>query len=376
MKRQTFPHAKRYTDARGKARWRYRRKGFVKQLGTAYGSEEFKRRYAEAEAEFHDQKATGAGADRTIPGSLSALVASFYKSPRWKNLSPATQRSYRGPIEYLRTRFADRAIRDLKRRDVINILSQKSETPAAANNLRKRFAQLIDHAVDLDWIKSNPVRLAKPYELAGEGFHTWDETEIARFYAVHPQGTMAHRAVTLMLYTGAARVDAVKLGPWNIKDTPRGPRIEYRRQKMQNRQGVKVSIPIHPELAELLADLPPDRPFLATAYGKARTANGLGNSMRKWCDAAGLSECSAHGLRKACATRLAEAGATPFQIMAVTGHKTLAEVQRYTESFARCDGADSAFDLLLTRPNGEQKVVNLFHRFATKPTQPVEKKGR
>lgn len=376
MKKTAFPHAKRYTDARGKARWRYRRKGFVKQLGTAYGSEDFKRRYSEAEAEFHGQRIDGAGASRTIPGSLSALVASYYRSPEWRGLSDSTKRTYRGPIEALRAKYGSQPVTAIRPRHVRKILAQKADTPAAANNLRKRFAQLLDHAISLDWIETNPVRSAKAYKLASEGFHTWDESEIARFYAVHPQGTMAHRAVTLMLYTGAARVDAVKLGPWNIKDTPRGPRIEYRRQKMQNRQGVKVSIPIHPELAKLLADLPQDRPFLATAYGKARTANGLGNSMRKWCDAAGLPECSAHGLRKACATRLAEAGATSFQIMAVTGHKTLAEVQRYTESFERCSGADGAFDLLQARSNGEQKVVNLSHMFTTKPTQPVEKKGR
>ncbi len=40
--------------------------------------------------------------------------------------------------------------------------------------------------------------------------------------------------------------------------------------------------------------------------------------------------CKAHGLRKAAARRLAEAGCTAKQIQAITGHKTLAEVERYT----------------------------------------------
>ena len=39
---------------------------------------------------------------------------------------------------------------------------------------------------------------------------------------------------------------------------------------------------------------------------------------------------SSHGLRKAMCRRLAEAGCTPHQIMAVSGHKTLSEVTRYT----------------------------------------------
>lgn len=86
--------------------------------------------------------------------------------------------------------------------------------------------------------------------------------------------------------------------------------------------------------------------------------------MRDWCDKAGLATCAAHGRRKACARRLAEAGATAHEIMAVTGHKTLAEVQCYTESAMREGLADQAFAKLISRPNREQTVVNLPHRLA------------
>ncbi|MFT8354679.1 MAG: tyrosine-type recombinase/integrase [Gluconobacter japonicus] len=41
---------------------------------------------------------------------------------------------------------------------------------------------------------------------------------------------------------------------------------------------------------------------------------------------------SPHGLRKAAARRLAEAGCTPHQIAAITGHATLSEVERYTRA--------------------------------------------
>lgn len=44
--------------------------------------------------------------------------------------------------------------------------------------------------------------------------------------------------------------------------------------------------------------------------------------------------------------RLAEAGATPHEIMSVTGHKTLAEVERYTEKVRRAGLADRAMQLL------------------------------
>ena len=47
---------------------------------------------------------------------------------------------------------------------------------------------------------------------------------------------------------------------------------------------------------------------------------------------AGLKNCSAHGLRKAAASRLAELGATELEIGAVTGHKTSKEISRYTQA--------------------------------------------
>jgi integrase len=372
VKRSRFPEAKSYRDRHGRTRWRYRHKGFSRDLGTDFGSDEFKRRYAEAEAECRGRRKAGAGADRTIPGSLSDLVASYYKSPEWRSIGESTKRTYRGPIEKLRKMHGDKPIAHLGRAHVMAILAEKADTPSAANNLRKRLAQLLDHAIALDWIKVNPARLVKPYRIEGGGYHAWDEGEIARFFEVHEPGTLAHRAVTLMLYTGAARVDAVKMGPWNIKDE----RIEYRRQKTIRTNGVMVSIPIHPDLAEVLAGLPDDRPFLATAYGQPRSPDGLGNTMREWCDKAGLKACSSHGLRKACARRLAEAGASAHEIMAVTGHKTLAEVQRYTETATREGLADDAFAKLLARPNREQTVVNLPQRFATKTEQAIENKGK
>lgn len=371
--KRSYPDATAYTDRHGKRRWRFRKgAGFSRELGTEYGSEDFIRRYEAAQIEHRTGKKVGAWAARTVPGSVNDLVASWYLSPDWKALADLTKKTYRGVIEPFRAKHGDKPVNRLERRHVMGFLAEKAETPSAANNLRKRLAQILDHAIALEWIKVNPARLTKAYKIAGDGFHAWDEGEIARYFEVYDLGTMAHRAVTLMLYTGAARVDAVKLGPMNLK----GDRIEYRRQKTAKTNGVLVSIPVHPDLAAVLADLPNDRPFLATAYGKGRSPDGLGNLMREWCDKAGLPECSAHGLRKACARRLAEAGASAHEIMAVTGHKTLAEVERYTASALREGMADSAFAKLLSRPNREQTVVNLPHRFAKNSTNAMKKKGK
>jgi hypothetical protein len=175
--------------------------------------------------------------------------------------------------------------------------------------------------------------------------------------------------------TGAARVDVVKLGQFSIKQANEGGRIEYSRQKTRKSNGQLVSIPLHPDLLKVLTECGNENgTFLQTDYGKQRSAEGLGNAMRKWCNEAKLPECSGHGLRKACARRLAEAGATAPEIMSITGHKTLAEVQRYIAEANRELMADAPMNKLMARPNGEQTMVNLTDMFATKyPNQLINK---
>src|SRR4051812_43026745 len=60
---------------------------------------------------------------------------------------------------------------------------------------------------------------------------------------------------------------------------------------------------------------------LITRHSRPYTPQGFGNASRDWCDQAGLPQCSAHGLRKACARRLAESGAQVSEIMSSTGHR-------------------------------------------------------
>lgn len=68
-----------------------------------------------------------------------------------------------------------------------------------------------------------------------------------------------------------------------------------------------MEIPIIPELQRIIDQTATgDLAFLVTAFKRPFTSNGFGNRFRKWCDEAGLKDCSVHGLRKAAAARLAE----------------------------------------------------------------------
>jgi integrase len=341
MKQQAFPNATHFRDRHGKLRWRYRKGGVTYSLGSVYGSEEFIVRYTAAlkGERLQSGQATGKVLSGSLTGSLSSVIERWYQSSEWGRLGDVTRRGYRYIAERLRTEHGTKRVTELERRHIKGFMAQKVNTPSAANNDLRVWRFLLDQAQEDGLIPTNPARTIKKFATGSAGFHTWTEDEIAAFYQTHAVGTAAHLCMTLMLHTAASRADAVALGPANV----RAGRIRYSRQKMKTRDGVLVDIPIHPALAELLATLPDGQDtFLQTTQGKPRSANGMGTAMRSWCNAAGLPQCASHGLRKACSRRLIEAGATPHEMMAVTGHKTLAEAQRYAETFERSSAADRA----------------------------------
>lgn len=93
--------------------------------------------------------------------------------------------------------------------------------------------------------------------------------------------------------------------------------------------------------------------FLVTGFGRPFTRAGFGNWFRDRVQEAGLPDCcAAHGLRKAAARRLAEAGCSPSQIAAITGHRTLKEVARYT---AAASQAHLTKDALATQMRAERE---------------------
>ena len=113
----------------------------------------------------------------------------------------------------------------------------------------------------------------------------------------------------------------------------------------QQKTGIELTIPIHATLAAIIAGTPADHlTLLTTQTSRPFSAAGFGNWFRDRCNEAGLAHCSAHGLRKAVARRLAEAGCTMHEIAAITGHASLSEVQRYTKAVGQARLARAAMD--------------------------------
>lgn len=349
-----FPHVSAFRDRHGKLRYRFRKTGAkTVYLPGVPGSPEFAAAYSDAIAGRSTRQQVGA--QRTKPGSINALAAAIYESAEWKLKRETTRATYRGIIERLRADYGDLDVRVLAPKHVYAMRDKKADTPAAANNLLKVLRYMLDFAVSRQMRPENPAAKVKPINYKTDGFHTWSEAEIATFERRWHVGTRERLAFDLLLYTAQRSGDVRRMGRQNLTGT--GIRLK------QEKTGAELEVPVHPRLAASLAHVPAGQMlFLVTQHGVGFTAGGFGNWFRDACRAAGLPSCSAHGLRKSAATRLADAGCTEAQIMAVTGHQTTKEVQRYT---AKRDQRRLAADALARiGTDSERELANLVTRLA------------
>ena len=343
-------HCSWNTDRHGKRRVRFRLRGFTTYLTGTPWSEDFMRQYATA-LDGVKARANEVGAGRTVPGSFNALCVSYYRSPEFRGLKASTQVMRRNIIERFRLAHGDKPLKGLGRAHIQQIIGDKAATPEAANNLLKVLRVLMAYAVGLDMIPSNPAASVKKYRSRGEGFHTWNEDEIAQFKRRHEIGSRPRLALALLLYTAQRRGDMVRLGWQHLS----GDTIAVRQEKTDT----PLMIPMHPELIRALASIPrTNLTFLMTEKGAPFTPAGFGNWFRDQCNAAGLPQCSAHGLRKSAATRLADAGCSQAQIKAMTGHRSDSALAPYTRAADQQRLARQALGMQLGA-EGEQRLSNL-----------------
>lgn len=339
MKAKPPKYCQGFVDRHGKARWYFRRPGYPRlPLPGLPWTPEFMAAY---EAASKGEK-VAVGKDKSPPGSLSALIVSYYSTSDFKGLGESTKTTYRGIIERFRAEHGHRIVKEMQRPHVQKILAQKAETPAAANNLLRMLHLLMRHAVEQGWRRDDPTQGVRKIRNRTAGFLTWEEEHIEAFERHHKLGTRAHLALMLLLYTGQRRSDVVRMGHQHVRNGFLSI--------VQQKTGQPVDIPLHASLSAILDRLPVDNPaFLMTSQGRPFTPAGFTNWFRDRVQEAGLPDgLSPHGLRKATCRRLADAGCTPHQIMAISGHKSLAEVTRYTVAAGRKNLAAQAMRALDT----------------------------
>jgi integrase len=324
-----------FTDRHGKARRYFRCRGSKQvRLPGLPGSQEFMEAYQAAlESGGHRE----IGAKTSAAGTVGALVSGYLNNQAFKNLAPQTQRSRGRILERFREEHGNKRVATLQRHHVQRMLDGKADKPSAARSLLNALRVLMDFAIEDGIRNDNPTLGVRRAKITSAGWRTWTEEDIAAFEAKHPVGTQARLAMALMLFTAQRRSDVVRMGRQHVRNGA----IEVRQQKT----GALLVIPIHPDLQTILAATPSNHlPFLNTTHGKPFTsAASFGNWFGERCREAGLPKgTAAHGFRKAACRRLAEAGCSASEIMAISGHKSISEVQRYCAAVDQARMARSA----------------------------------
>ena len=328
-------------DRHGNVRLYFRRNGRKIRLRGPSGSPEFLTDYRRAANPPKEANVQTEKMGRVVPRSIRWLCVQYYKSAMFTELDPRTQKVRRSILERFcqNKNEGDKPFALLLPRHIRVRRDEMADRPEAANGMVKALRQLYRFALRYDLHDDNPADKVEYLKGNPDGFHSWSLAEIEKFEDAHPIGTPARLALALALYTGQRRADLVTLGKQHVRDGW----LIFTQHKGRNSKPVRMEIPVIPALQRVIDATPTgDLTFLVTAFNRPFTSNGFGNRFRKWCDEAGLQNCSVHGLRKAAAARLAELGCTEQEIMAITGHRTSKEVTRYTRAASQKTRAESA----------------------------------
>jgi integrase/recombinase XerD len=362
-----------FIDARGKPRHVFRRKGHRRvTIRGKPGSQEFMDHYHELVEETGGHSSSQIGESKAKPGSVNALAIALYKDDVFlKGLAKDTQGPWRRIIDHFREfktpsgrLYGENPIATIKKERITDFL--KGKTANAQKNNLKAIRFLIRFAMsqpegELAHDPTEGIELLKGTK--SKGHMTWLEPQVEQYRKHHQLGTVARLAIELLLNIAARRHDAHLIGQQHI----RNGKLTWRPHKTLRTTAKQLSIRIMPNLQAALDAIPEALradgalTFLVNDYGKPfASAAAFGNKFADWCVAAGLKPvlCDdgrirnyrAHGLRKSALRALAHAGATGVELMAVSGHSSLEQVQEYLDEVDQERAAEAAMDKLSTLP--------------------------
>lgn len=321
--RPRLPFAQKHVTRHGAVVWYVRKgKGPRIRLRAPYGSPEFMAQYHVAIRDMATSAPRKAAA-----GSIEWLVIQYRDSAAWHKLSTATKRQRENIFKHLIAKAGTLTYQSLTKKSIEASMVAREETPAAARHLLEAIRGMMKFAVKAEYVDHDPTDGIDTPRRKSDGFHSWTEEECDRFEARWPVGTRERLAYDILLYTGLRRGDAVAFGRQHVKNGI----ATILTQKTQE----VVTIRILPQLAKSIAASPTGTlTFITGEKGKPMTKESFGNWFREVCAIAGVPG-SAHGLRKAGATRAADAGATGHELMAMYGWRSTRMADIYTRKANR-----------------------------------------
>ena len=319
--KKDLPYVNAYRDRHGTMRYYYRRK---------FGDEVVRRtlphldapNFLEAYNAANTRPARAEPSQTIVPGTFKALCHEYEHSAEFGQLAKSTQRETRYVLNALVAKHGDNPITKFERRHIRILRDSMKDKPGAANKMLRVLKVLLGFAVEREYIDRSPAARIKM--LKGGEHRAWTAEEMAAFEQRWPIGTLQRTGYALALLTGQRRADIAAL-KWAHAA---GETFKLTQQKTNT----VLVIPIHPELKKALNAVHPRAETILAKNERALSPVYFGHLMASAIEAAGLDvKCVLQGLRKSAAVALIDAGCTPHQAMAITGHKTAQMLELYAK---------------------------------------------
>lgn len=276
------------------------------------------------------------GPKSTLTGSLSAACMAFRGSPTFRRQSPVYQAILRRNMDVIQADYGHVAIKAIRPKHISADLAKLEGTRPLTR--LKTWRKVMAHAKAIGLVEDDPSLPVKAPKVAIKGHETWSADDLSAFRARWPIGTPQRGCFEVLLWSGARTIDAVAIGPQHVG---RDGVLTFKQRKTGGPAYVPWTCPLpawaaswsaeRDDMLRAMQPLAGGLTFLQ-AQGRARSVKGLSNLISAAARDAGLTAKTAHGLRKARLTAIAEAGGSAHAIMAWGGHKTLSEAAHYTAS--------------------------------------------
>lgn len=285
-----------------------------------------------------------APAAETAEGTFAWICDQYMDSPAFKSKAKATQEARRRVIKTMveepldpdqpAEKFGAERAKAMTPEYIEILRDRKADNPNAGNERLKILGQVFKLAKAKKWVPTNIVIGTERLGVPKGGHDTATDEDLEKYFAKHTSGA-AWLAGMILKHTGVRVSDLRILGLPNIKKG----KLVFETVKT----GVLCELPIVPELERAL---PRDNmTFLLSDLGKPYESDkALSQRVSKWFSQAGVEGITAHSVRKWRATKMAENGATEYQLMASFGWKDPKEARPYVQAANRQRMAQEASD--------------------------------
>ena len=263
---------------------------------------------------------------KATKGTLGWLWMLYRQTTAWTDLSLATRKQRENIMRQVLATGGDQPLSKITPRAIQHGIERRKSF--AARHFVDTLRGMFKWAVAAEHVKSDPTAGKSVTKPKTKGFPEWTEEELDQYAARWPLGTRERVMWGVFCFTGLRRGDAARLGKQHIRNGV----ITIDTEKT----GTRVTIPVLPELAEILAAGPlGELSIIACKKGSRSARKSSGTLFKNACIAAGIHGKSAHGIRKAAATRAANNGATVATLEAIFGWEGGQMAALYTKAADR-----------------------------------------